>query len=570
MMNKCKQCDVDLVFSAEDLAVFERFSVPAAKLCADCGHQRRLAFRNDWNLYKSSCDSCKKSIITFYHPDSDLVVYCPECWWSDKWSATDYGMDYDFEKSLFEQFSELQKKVPLLSNTVINSVNSEYNAFCVDTRNSYKCARVGDSEEVYYSYLVLHCERVMDCYNVSGSQDLYECVDCFNANNCYFSQLCQNSSGLRFCYDMIGCHDCFGSVGLRNVRYYFFNEKCTKEQYEEKLKQYSFASQKNLRGLYEKFYHNFVVQKPIRNDVIINSENSTGNYIQESKDVNYSFDVEKTDTCSDSWGVQYSNDVYRCNFIYYAENCYENISNSKSQNIKFTFCALGGCYNLTYCMLCFNNSHDCFASLSLKHNQYCILNKEYSKEEYEVMVKKIIEHMGGGKDVSPPTEDSISSDSPRLVSNSIEWGEFFPIELSLFAYNETPSQEYFPLSKDEVESIGGRWLYSDKKCYLEQSYEVPDFIGDVGDDILSEILACNDCGKNYKLLRKELEFYRRHKISIPSKCPHCRHLDRVKLRNPKKLWKRNCAKCDLSLESTYEPDRPESLYCKSCYYKDRY
>jgi hypothetical protein len=35
-----------------------------------------------------------------------------------------------------------------------------------------------------------------------------------------------------------------------------------------------------------------------------------------------------------------------------------------------------------------------------------------------------------------------------------EWGEYFPIEVSPFGYNETVAQEYFPLTEEEVNSKG--------------------------------------------------------------------------------------------------------------------
>lgn len=38
-----------------------------------------------------------------------------------------------------------------------------------------------------------------------------------------------------------------------------------------------------------------------------------------------------------------------------------------------------------------------------------------------------------------------------------EWGEFFPIEISPFGYNETVAQEYFPLSKDDCKKQGWSW-----------------------------------------------------------------------------------------------------------------
>jgi hypothetical protein len=36
---------------------------------------------------------------------------------------------------------------------------------------------------------------------------------------------------------------------------------------------------------------------------------------------------------------------------------------------------------------------DCFACVGLRHKQYCILNKQYTRDEYEVLVPRIIEHM---------------------------------------------------------------------------------------------------------------------------------------------------------------------------------
>jgi hypothetical protein len=62
----------------------------------------------------------------------------------------------------------------------------------------------------------------------------------------------------------------------------------------------------------------------------------------------------------------------------------------------------------------------------VRGKEYCILNKQYSKEEYEALVPKIIEHM-------------------RTTG---ERGEFFDPSLSAFGYNETAAQDYFSLSRD--------------------------------------------------------------------------------------------------------------------------
>jgi Zn ribbon nucleic-acid-binding protein len=59
-------------------------------LCPDCRQQRRLAFRNERNLYKRKCDATGKNIISIYSPDKNIKVYNQDFWWSDKWNTMDY------------------------------------------------------------------------------------------------------------------------------------------------------------------------------------------------------------------------------------------------------------------------------------------------------------------------------------------------------------------------------------------------------------------------------------------------------------------------------------------------
>jgi formylmethanofuran dehydrogenase subunit E len=42
------------------------------------------------------------------------------------------------------------------------------------------------------------------------------------------------------------------------------------------------------------------------------------------------------------------------------------------------------------------------------------------------------------------------------------------------------------------------------------------------------------------------------------------------LRNPRKLRKRVCAKCWETIHTSYAPERPEIIYCESCYTKEIY
>ncbi len=83
--------------------------------------------------------------------------------------------------------------------------------------------------------------------------------------------------------------------------------------------------------------------------------------------------------------------------------------------------------SMRYCDSC-NSCDSCFGCIGLHHKKYCILNKQYSREEYVELTQRIKKHM----------------------METGEWGEFFPHSLSPFGYNESIAQDFFPLFKDEA------------------------------------------------------------------------------------------------------------------------
>ena len=186
--------------------------------------------------------------------------------------------------------------------------------------------------------------------------------------------------------------------------------------------------------------------------------------------------------------------------------------------------------------------------MGLKKHTYCILNKQYTKEEYEALMPKIIEHM----------------------KSTNEWGRWYDVERSPHGYNETIANEYFPLTKEQALERGYRWKDKDPKEYRPSSAVIPDNISDVPDTIINEVLACADCGKNYKLIEQELRFYRTHRLPVPRRCPDCRYHTLIERRPPPRLWDRSCAKCGKQTLSSYAPDRSETVYCEECYLQEVY
>jgi hypothetical protein len=151
-----------------------------------------------------------------------------------------------------------------------------------------------------------------------------------------------------------------------------------------------------------------------------------------------------------------------------------------------------------------------------------------------------------------------------------EWGEFFPITISPYAYNETVAQEYFPLVPANVKTLGGRWKEENQMEFQPQRITIPSDIKDVSDDICYEVLACEVTGRNYRIVPQELAFYRRMKLPIPRKHPDQRHLERIQKRNPRQLLERKCDQCKANILTSYPPTSPVKVYCEKCYLKEVY
>jgi len=197
-------------------------------------------------------------------------------------------------------------------------------------------------------------------------------------------------------------------------------------------------------------------------------------------------------------------------------------------NSKFITDCWPNIRNVEYSLHC-NSSSDLFGCAGLKKKQYCILNKQYTKEEYEKLVPKIKHHM---------------DDMPYIDKQGIiyKYGEFFPIEFSWYGYNNTAAQEFFPIEKSEGIRRGYQWYDAQKGEYEINfdSKDLPSTIKDTEDDILQKVIKCEECGSAYKILSEELSFLRRENIPAPHKCPNCRYKEIISTKENNIVY---CEKC---------------------------
>lgn len=573
MNRTCTQCSAPFEVTEEDLAYYakvspvfqnKRYDLPPPKLCPDCRRQRRLCFRNERNLYHRKCDLTGRQIISVHTTDKPYKVYQSDEWFSDKWNATDWGRPFDFNRPFFEQFAELKAEVPRMS--LVTSPDAEaYNCLYINfSGHSKNCYMTFDSDynrDSLYTNVLKHSENCMDCSFVHDSELCYECVDCTNCYGLRWSQNCNNCNDSAFLKNCTGCKNCFFCSNLTQKQYHIHNKPYSKEEYERTMAALAMGKHSTCEKI-KKDFPAFAQGFPQKYMHGLKTEDATGDHIVNAQRCHNCFDV------ADGQDLRYCDTVYKAKDCFDVSSFGENIelvyesgtAGIDCYNFLFCFECVISCSDLIYCDECRTASH-CFGCVGVK-GKYCILNKQYTKEEYETLVPKIIEHMRNPSTGLPAGK----------AGSGGEWGEFFPHALSCFGYNETMAQEYFPLTKEEVLARGWKWYEGGEKKqnYMGPAYEIPDDITDVKEDISKAILTCAITGVPYKVIPQELALYKQMGVPVPRVCPDERYRKRMALRNPRKLLDRTCKKCAKGIRTTYAPDRPETVYCEQCYLSQVY
>ncbi len=545
MIQTCTLCSKQFEITDSDKAFYTKIQVPKPQRCPACRFQRRIAYRNERYLFKRKCDLCQGEIVSTFDADAPFPVYCPDCWWSDRWDPSEYGQDFDFTKPFFTQFETLMHKVPKASVLQLHNENSKYNALVAYSKNTYMspgsyfmedclyCRKSQYCKDCVNSNLIDHCELMASSVN---------CKECYNSRNLLN---CRSCSDCAYMADSSACQYCFMCAGIANSKFKIKNKQYSQEEYQKLIAEYKSRDPQDLIKEFKKF--SITIPKKYQNQ--INCENSSGDYIQSCKnaiDCYDCFDIEDCKYVIESVNVKDSMDLSQHDKD--IELCYELTSGGESnKNLKFAYCTIAS-PDSDYLYACFYLAESFGCDGFHARGQNYILNKKYSPEDYKWMKRQIVEHM----------------------KKTDEYGEFFPIKLSPYPYNQTLAQDYFPLTREQSLEKGYKWKDIDPKQYSPATAKPPRNVSETDDSILNELLACEDCGRNYRIIAQELKLYRQLSIPAPRQCPECRYKALTALKNPKHLWNRQCGKCSNPIQTTYSPDRPEQVYCEKCYLETVY
>ncbi|MFA5995379.1 MAG: hypothetical protein WCW27_06165 [Patescibacteria group bacterium] len=553
MTKQCIHCSKTFKVLEADMVFLQRLALPEPTHCPDCRQQRRLAWRNEDSLYQRKCDKCKKTIISIYSDVVSFPVYCHDCWWQDDWSAVQFGRDINWQKPFFEQWYALMKQVPHIALHVVANEDADYVNMSGYNKHCYLLFAAEYNEDCLYGTQVIKSRSCVDVLNCTNSERCYEAVDVEGCYNVLFSRNCQHCTDCYFCYDCKGCTDCLFSNNLRNQRYVIFNQVYSPNEFARKkerllAKLYN-GNSAELITLFKQHYQK-AIHRPLETT---RSEQAVGDYLTGCNNIYYGFDLTKAENCRYVYtGYQIKDLMDVCHTIE-AELSYEATATGyKSQRIFYSISALtsNDCYYSDFIF----SSKNIFGGIGLRNAQYCILNKQYSKEDYFKLKEKLIEHMKKNK----------------------EWGEFFPMQYSPYAYNETVAQRYYPLTKEAVLAKGLRWKEELTKSAKDHTrYNVATSIDKINNDITKQILTCTVTEKQYRITNTELDFYRTLKLPIPLLCPEERARLRFAQRNKRQLWQRQCmctqinhghhGRCGNEFTTTYAPEQKELVYCEPCY-----
>ncbi|MBT4366019.1 hypothetical protein HOD15_01195 [Candidatus Peregrinibacteria bacterium] len=300
-------------------------------------------------------------------------------------------------------------------------VNSDYCNYVTDAKNCYLVFAANFLEDCMHSDYIWESKDTVDCSNSTALELCYECTDCDRCYNCNYVTNSQGCSDCHLGYDLKNCDNCFACVQLRNKRYHFLNKKLEEEEYKNRVKKT--LANPTLLAQTQKEFEELNLEHPREYTRQLRCENSTGNAIKNCKNCHSCFegyggeDLKWVDNFPGDTKDSY--DISGCAEI---QLCYDSACvGLPAYNMRFCNMILNGGRDMTYCAF-MDVGREQFGCIGTKKAKHCILNKQYSKAEYERLVQKLIAHM---------TETG-------------EWGEFFPAELSPFKYEETVANLYFP------------------------------------------------------------------------------------------------------------------------------
>lgn len=274
---------------------------------------------------------------------------------------------------------------PKLPAAVVNSEGCEFCIEVYNSKNLFYCFDTSSTTDSFYLFDSFMCANCGDCDYAVESELCYESVDSYKAFNCEFIEYCDNIRDSAYCYNCSG-NDLFGCVNLKNKSFCIFNRQLTEPEYKEQIKKFKSLPPEKVLAIVEGLKKRF----PLTQTIGVNNENTDyGNYIHFNKDCYLCFDAAHDENCAYLHDSFYCKTSYDLTYVAVdTELSYQAVDSATLFNCSFAVHA-SNCQDSAYLFNCFNvkNSLGC---VGLRNKEYCILNRQFTKEEYEKLSSQII------------------------------------------------------------------------------------------------------------------------------------------------------------------------------------
>ncbi|MFA6076633.1 MAG: hypothetical protein WC735_00990 [Candidatus Paceibacterota bacterium] len=541
--NICEHCKQNFSIGEGEFSLYQKVGIELPTLCFFCRIKLHFSFWYFGKFRKSKSDLSGESLITVLPEKNKYPIYTLNEWHGDKWNPMDYGMDYNPDTSFLEQIQNLQEKVPHPHQNGSKNTNCDYCDDVWNSKNCYLSRSMEKCEDLFYSYRNLGVKNSIDMNVCFDSEKCYDCGDCHHSYKLFYSRHSRDCIDSSFLYDCRNCQNCFMSWNLRNKQYCIENKQYTKEEYEEKLKSYNLESYKSIQFFKKRFEE--IAQKEVvhRQNFNFKNYNSDGNYLFDTKNCHNCNTVNESEDCRNCVrGISEKSNI-DANGVWYSELAGNCVGCVNAYAIKYSMWSSSR-YS-EYLDLCIECEY-CFGCVGLKKKKYCILNKQYDKQEYETLKNKIIGDM----------------------KNSGEYGKFLPYSMSAGPFNFSTSFLYFPeTKKEDILKLGGYWEdVNESHIDGMLTSELPDDIKDVPDIIITQALICPETGWRFNIAQNELIFYKENNIPLPRYHFDVRTKNSLKYLTILQSYPYICFYCKKDIEAYYLPEWGyEKIACEECY-----
>jgi len=287
-----------------------------------------------------------------------------------------------------EDYGRLKRSLPILPRDSLDNEDSPYVNSIHVIKNCYYCFDGGIAEDSAYCYFPYKIVDCFDCDYTFESQLCYQCLDCQRCYNCAYCQDCLLCRDCQFCYFCRDCHDCFGCVGLHHHKYCIFNVQYSEKEYFKKVAELKkLPSEQNLKRLKK-----LSIKYPRRRVASLKTENCPyGNYITNCANSYWIFDGIGDEDSAYLYQSKFCKGSLDMDQAYECEFCYSGKGAFSYQCSHVDLCSHSrDCH---YCFRCEYCEH-CWGCVNLNKAKYCILNKQYSKEEYFEKINEIKTELG--------------------------------------------------------------------------------------------------------------------------------------------------------------------------------